>query len=336
MNVLVTGGAGYIGSHACLELLQAGHEVIVVDNLVNSKRESLDRVQEITGKTLGFHEVDILDKTSLTSIFGQYSIDVVIHFAGFKAVGESVQLPLVYYRNNVMGTITLCEVMQQHHVHSMIFSSSCTVYGDPKTIPVKEDSPQIPTNPYGRSKLVVEDILNDLYKANKEWDIICLRYFNPIGAHPSKRIGEDPTGIPNNLLPYISQVAVGKLNELSVFGNEYPTDDGTAIRDYIHVVDLAIGHVKALEFLETNPGFAAYNLGTGKGCSVLEMIETFEMASGKKIPYKITKPRPGDAAITYADPSLAQEKLNWSAKLNLVDMCTDTWGWQEANPDGYD
>ena len=335
MKILVTGGAGYIGSHTCVELLQAGHDVIVVDNLVNSKEEALKRVQKITGKQLAFHKVDLLDKKGLNSVFEKSAIDAVIHFAGLKAVGESVSIPLRYYHNNITGTLILCEIMERHKVKNLVFSSSATVYGNPHKVPIKEDFPISATNPYGRSKLMIEEILRDLHCADESWNIALLRYFNPVGAHESGQIGEDPNGIPNNLMPYITQVAIGKLSELSVFGNDYPTPDGTGIRDYIHVVDLAVGHIKALEKLTSNPGVVIYNLGTGQGYSVLEVVSAFEQASGKKIPYKIVKRRPGDIASCYADTSKAERELNWSARRGLSEMCRDSWRWQSSNPDGY-
>lgn len=336
MKILVTGGAGYIGSHTCLELLRNGYEVVVVDNLSNSKEKSLKRVQELTGKTLTFHQVDLLDEESLDSVFVRSSVDAVIHFAGLKAVGESVTIPLSYYHNNITGTLILCKVMGKHNVKNIVFSSSATVYGDPHKVPITEDFPLSATNPYGRTKLMIEEILRDLHIADKDWNIALLRYFNPVGAHNSGRIGEDPNGIPNNLLPYISQVAVRKLSELSVFGNDYPTPDGTGVRDYIHVVDLALGHLKALEKLTSNPGAVTYNLGTGQGYSVLEMVSAFEKASSRKVPYKIVERRPGDIASCYADPSLAREELGWEAKRGIDEMCTDAWKWQSANPDGYE
>ncbi len=335
MKILVTGGAGYIGSHTCIELLQAGHEVVVVDNLVNSKEESLKRVQELTGETLAFHKVDLLNKRELDDVFHKSSIDAVIHFAGLKAVGESVSIPLHYYHNNVTGTLILCDVMQKYKVKNLVFSSSATVYGDPDKVPINENFPLSATNPYGRSKLMIEEILRDLYSAEPSWNIAILRYFNPVGAHSSGRIGEDPNGIPNNLMPFISRVAVGRLSELPVFGNDYPTQDGTGIRDYIHVMDLANGHLKALEKLSSNPGTVTYNLGTGRGYSVLEVVSSFEQTSEKKIPYKIMGRRPGDAAICYADPSKAERELNWSAKMDLNEMCADVWRWQSNNPNGY-
>ncbi len=335
MSVLVTGGAGYIGSHCCVELLDAGYDVVVVDNLANSKKEALNRVEKITGKSLHFHKVDLLDREGLDEVFSQYDIESVIHFAGLKAVGESVEKPLYYYYNNVTGTIRLCEVMNDHGVKDIVFSSSATVYGDPHEVPITEDFPLQPTNPYGHSKRMVEQVLSDVYQADTSWNVILLRYFNPVGAHESGRIGEDPTGIPNNLMPYISQVAVGKLDELKVFGDDYPTRDGTGVRDYIHVVDLCVGHLDALEKLKENPGVETYNLGTGEGYSVLEMIDAFKEASGKDIPYTITDRRPGDIAECYADPSKAEKDLGWTAERGIAEMCRDTWNWQSKNPKGY-
>lgn len=335
MSILVTGGAGYIGSHTCVELLNAGYDVVVADNLSNSKYESLSRVMEITGKTLKFYEVDILDKAGLEKIFAENSIEAVIHFAGLKAVGESVRLPLYYYHNNLTGTIILCEVMNQFHVKKLVFSSSATVYGVPERMPIREDFPLGATNPYGRTKLMIEDMLRDLYLSDTEWSISLLRYFNPIGAHESGRIGEDPNGIPNNLMPYITQVAVGKLKELSVFGSDYPTPDGTGVRDYIHVVDLAKGHLKALEKIVSTTGIDTYNLGTGTGYSVLEMVAAFEKASGKKVPYRISERRPGDVASCYADPAKAKNELGWTAEKGIEEMCSDSWRWQKNNPNGY-
>ena len=336
MKVLVTGGAGYIGSHTCVELLQAGYEVVVVDNLSNSKEEALRRVQEISGKQLDFYKVDLLDKPALSQVFDRVDFDTVIHFAGLKAVGESVSIPLKYYQNNVTGTLNLCQVMGAHGVKNIVFSSSATVYGDPHTVPVVEDFPLSATNPYGRSKLMIEDILRDLYVADPSWNIALLRYFNPVGAHPSGRIGEDPNGIPNNLMPYIAQVAVGKLPRLRVFGDDYPTPDGTGVRDYIHVVDLALGHLKAVEKLASNPGIVTYNLGTGRGYSVLEVLHAFERAAGKEIPYEVVDRRPGDVATTYADPGQAERELDWKTELGLEAMCADVWRWQSNNPQGYE
>jgi UDP-glucose 4-epimerase len=337
MHIIVTGGAGYIGSHTCLELLNSGHEVTVIDNLCNSGREGLRRVEKLTGKKLGFFQVDLLDADALDTVFRQNAdAAAVIHFAGLKAVGESVDKPLLYYHNNLTGTINLCQTMQRHGIKNMVFSSSATVYGDPASVPITEDFPLLAcTNPYGRTKAMIEDILRDLHIADGEWNISLLRYFNPVGAHESGEIGEDPNGLPNNLMPYISQVAVGRLEQLSVFGNDYPTPDGTGVRDYIHVVDLAKGHLCALEKLAEKPGVVTYNLGTGQGYSVLEMIRAFEKASGKKVPYTITPRRHGDIAQCYADPSLAAQELGWKAEKGLDAMCADTWNWQSKNPDGY-
>jgi len=335
MKILVTGGAGYIGSHTCLALLQAGHDVVVVDNLSNSKEESLRRTREIAGKDLEFHRVDLLDREALNGVFSGAAIEAVIHFAGLKAVGESVRIPLSYYHNNITGTIILCEVMGAHRVRNLVFSSSATVYGDPATVPIREDFPLGATNPYGRTKLMIEEILRDWQASDSSINIALLRYFNPVGAHESGRIGEDPNGIPNNLLPFISQVAVGKLPFLRVFGGDYPTPDGTGVRDYIHVVDLAAGHLQALEKLTTDPGVVTYNLGTGRGYSVLEMVAAFEKAAGKKIPYRVVERRPGDIAACYADPSLARRELGWSAGRDVEEMCADSWRWQSGNPNGY-
>ncbi len=335
MKVLVTGGAGYIGSHTVLELLNAGHDVCVVDNLSNSSEESLRRVSELTGKAVDFRNVDILDKASLTDVVKGAGFDSVIHFAALKAVGESVAQPLRYYQNNITGTLVLCEVMQEQGVKSIVFSSSATVYGDPHTVPITEDFPLQATNPYGRTKLMMEYILTDLHVADPSFSVALLRYFNPIGSHESGRIGEDPAGIPNNLLPFVAQVAVGRREKVSVFGDDYPTPDGTGVRDYIHVVDLAIGHLKALEKLEASPGVLTCNLGTGRGYSVLEVIKAFEKASGKPVPYKLVARRPGDIAECYADPAYALEQLGWKADRGLDDMCRDAWNWQSQNPNGY-
>lgn len=335
MAILTTGGAGYIGSHTCVELLKAGYDVVVVDNLSNSKEESLKRVEEITGRSVKFYQVDLLDYDKLEKVFVENEIDAVIHFAGLKAVGESVQIPLKYYHNNITGSINLCDLMQKYSVKNLVFSSSATVYGDPHKVPITEDFPLHATNPYGRTKLMLEEIFNDLYLADNSWNIALLRYFNPIGAHHSGLIGEDPNDIPNNLLPYISQVAIGKLKELSVFGNDYPTPDGTGVRDYIHVVDLANGHLKALGKLNENPGIVTYNLGTGKGYSVLDMINAFKDVSGIEIPYKIVDRRSGDIAACYADPTKSNGELNWFAKRGIKEMCADTWHWQQQNPEGY-
>jgi UDP-glucose 4-epimerase len=336
MTILVTGGAGYIGSHTCLELLNEDFEVVVVDNLSNSSAESLRRVQKITGKTLAFHKIDLLDKAAMEELFLQYRFDAVIHFAGLKAVGESVTIPLRYYHNNITGTIILCELMAKYNVKNIVFSSSATVYGDPHAVPITEDFPISATNPYGKTKLFIEEILKDLYQSDNKWNITLLRYFNPIGAHESGEIGEDPKGIPNNLLPFISQVAVGKLEELLVFGNDYPTSDGTGVRDYIHVVDLALGHIRALEKLIGQTGVHIYNLGTGQGYSVLDMITAFEKASGRKINYRIVDRRAGDIAECYADPSKAEKELGWKATRGINEMCSDSWRWQSQNPDGFD
>ncbi|KEZ87803.1 MULTISPECIES: UDP-glucose 4-epimerase GalE [Lacrimispora] len=337
MRILVTGGAGYIGSHTCIELLEQGHEVIVVDNLCNSSRVSLDRVETITGKKVTFYEADLLDRKALDEIFEHESIDAVIHFAGLKAVGESVAKPLEYYHNNITGTLILCDVMREHKVKNIIFSSSATVYGDPAFVPITEECPKGEiTNPYGQTKGMLEQILTDLHTADPEWNVIILRYFNPVGAHKSGLIGEDPAGIPNNLTPYITQVAVGKLKEVGVFGNDYDTPDGTGVRDYIHVVDLALGHVKALEKMASSePLVRIYNLGTGQGFSVLQMIEAFSKACGKTIPYSIKPRRPGDIAECYADAALAKKELGWEAERGIDEMCEDSWRWQSGNPNGY-
>lgn len=336
MAILVTGGAGYIGSHTCVELLNAGYDVVVVDNLYNSCEEALKRVQKITGKTLTFYKADILDKEALTEIFKKESIDSVIHFAGLKAVGESVAKPLEYYHNNITGTLNLCDVMRSFGVKNIVFSSSATVYGSPAFVPITEQCPKgTCTNPYGWTKWMIEQMLTDLHTADSEWNVILLRYFNPIGAHKSGLIGENPKGIPNNLVPYITQVAVGKLAKLGVFGDDYDTHDGTGVRDYIHVVDLALGHVRAIEKLEQKKGVLTYNLGTGNGYSVLDIVKAFEKACGKEIPYEIKPRRAGDIAACYADPSLAKEELGWVAGKTLDDMCEDSWRWQKNNPEGY-
>lgn len=335
MNILVTGGAGYIGSHTCVELLRAGYSVIVVDNLSNSKEESLRRVQELSGRGLEFYRADLRDKPALEAIFARQPVEAVIHFAGLKSVGESVSMPLAYYHNNVTGTLTLCEVMQEYGVKRLVFSSSCTVYGEAPSVPIREDFPRSATNPYGRSKLMIEEILSDLYHSDNEWRIALLRYFNPVGAHPSGRMGEDPRGVPNNLMPYIAQVAVGRLPELRVFGEDYPTRDGTGVRDYIHVVDLAIGHLAALRKLGEATGVFVYNLGTGHGYTVLEVVAAFERACGRKIPYRIVARRAGDVAEAYADASKALRELGWRAQRGLDEMCADVWRWQSLNPNGY-
>ena len=335
MAVLVTGGAGYIGSHTCVELLNSDFEVVVLDNLSNASSESLQRVQSITGKTLTFIEGDIRDRALLDQIFSEHSIETVVHFAGLKAVGESTEIPLAYYDNNVAGTVTLCEAMAAADVKNIVFSSSATVYGDPAEVPIQEHFPLSATNPYGRSKLMIEDILRDLFASDSQWNMALLRYFNPVGAHSSGRIGEDPNGIPNNLMPFITQVAIGKRDQLSVFGNDYDTPDGTGVRDYIHVVDLAIGHVRAIEKLRQNPGCVAYNLGTGQGYSVLQMVEAFQKVNSVEVPYQIVARRPGDIACCYADPGFAQQELNWQAEFSLDEMMRDSWNWQSANPKGY-
>lgn len=334
MKVLVTGGTGFIGSHTCVELINNGHEVVIVDNLSNSNREVLNRIAKITGSRPKFYKDDLLDKEALKSIFDENKIDAVIHFAGYKAVGESVEKPLLYYQNNVVGTLNLLEQMQDHQVKRLVFSSSATVYGDPTVVPITENSALHPTNPYGNTKLVIEDILNDVAKSDSQWQVVLLRYFNPIGAHPSGLIGETPNGIPNNLLPYIAQVATGQRDMLRVWGNDYPTIDGTGVRDYIHVVDLAIGHLKALKFAETNQGVHAVNLGRGVGYSVLEVVQAFEKATGKKIPYQIMERRPGDIATCYADTKKARELLGFEAIRDIDEMCTDLWYFSENNPDG--
>ncbi len=335
MTILVTGGAGYIGSHTVVELLEQGEEVVIVDNLCNSHPASVDRIEKICSKRPDFYQVDVCNKSSLAEVFAKYKFKSVIHFAGLKAVGESTTIPLHYYQNNVAGTLTLCEVMAEYNVKNLVFSSSATVYGDPHTVPILENFPTGATNPYGRSKLIVEEILGDLYQSDNSWNIALLRYFNPVGAHSSGLIGEDPNGIPNNLVPYITQVAVGRLTQLSVFGDDYNTPDGTGVRDYIHVVDLAKGHLKALDKLAENAGLVTYNLGTGQGYSVLEMLKAFEKVSGKTIAYKIVPRRPGDIASCYSDPSLAKQELNWQAELDLSDMAEDSWHWQQSNPNGF-
>ena len=334
MAVLITGGAGFIGSHTCVELLEAGREIVVLDNFSNSKPEALKRIQQITGKDFKFYEADLLDICGIERVFQQNEIDSVIHFAGLKAVGESCHIPLQYYHNNLTGTLLLCQVMEKHNCKKIVFSSSATVYGMHNTVPFREDMPLSATNPYGQTKLMIEQILTDLYRADPEWSVALLRYFNPIGAHKSGLLGEDPNGIPNNLLPYISQVATGKLKELSVFGNDYDTPDGTGVRDYIHVVDLAQGHLAALDYIAGHTGVEAINLGTGKGYSVLDVLHAFEEACGKKLPYRIAPRRPGDIATCYADPSKAKQLLNWEAKRTLADMCADGWNFSKNNPNG--
>ncbi|MDO4519334.1 MAG: UDP-glucose 4-epimerase GalE [Eubacteriales bacterium] len=336
MKILVTGGAGYIGSHTCVELLNEGYEVVVVDNLYNASEESLRRVQKITGKTLTFYEADLLDQPAIDAIFDKENIDAVIHFAGYKAVGESVAKPIEYYHNNMTGTLLLCDSMRKHNVKNIIFSSSATVYGDPAIIPITEDCPKKqPTNPYGSTKTMLEQVLMDIHTADPEWNVILLRYFNPIGAHKSGMIGEDPKGIPNNLLPYVAQVAIGKLPSIGVFGNDYDTVDGTGVRDYIHVVDLAKGHVKALAKFNEEKTVRIYNLGTGNGYSVLQVIKAFGKACGKKLPYVIKERRPGDIATCYCAPEKAKKELGWVAEYGIEEMCEDSWRWQSQNPNGY-
>ena len=335
MKILVTGGAGYIGSHTCLLLLEAGYEIIILDNFSNASKESIRRVEAITGKEMEVVEGDICDELCLRGIFSANRIDAVIHFAGLKAVGESVEEPLRYYENNVCGTVQLCEVMAEYGCRSIVFSSSATVYGDPHSVPIREDFPLKATNPYGRSKLMVEEILRDIYLSDPEWRIVLLRYFNPVGAHKSGMIGEDPNGIPNNLMPFIAQTAVGKREKLYIFGDDYNTPDGTGVRDYIHVVDLAQGHLNALEKIDALDGVLTVNLGTGRGYSVLEMVHAFEKASGRNVPYEIAPRRSGDIAQCYADPSYAKEVLGWEARYGVDEMCEDTWRWQHQNPNGY-
>jgi len=335
MAVLVTGGSGYIGSHTCVELLNAGYDIVVVDNLHNSRVESLRRVREITGRAFKFYEVDLLDQEELDKVFLYNHIEAVIHFAGLKAVGESVHLPLWYYHNNITGTLNLCKVMQKYGVKRMVFSSSATVYGTSGQVPIPEDAPLQATNPYGRTKLMIEEILRDLHTSDPLWSIAILRYFNPIGSHESGRIGEDPSGIPSNLMPYITQVAVGRLKELQVFGSDYPTMDGTGVRDYIHAVDLAKGHLKALDKVMAESGVDAYNLGTGRGYSVLELVAAFERVTGRSVPYKFAARRAGDIAVCYADVSKAKRELGWAAEKGIEDMCIDGWRWQSSNPNGY-
>ena len=337
MAILVTGGAGYIGSHTVVELQNAGYDVVVLDNLSNASEKALDRVSKITGKPVKFYKADILDRDALNDIFDKETIESCIHFAGLKAVGESVVKPWEYYENNIAGTLTLVDVMRKHNVKNIIFSSSATVYGDPAQIPITEECPKGQcTNPYGWTKSMLEQVLTDIQKADPEWNVMLLRYFNPIGAHKSGTIGENPNGIPNNLMPYITQVAVGKLKELGVFGNDYDTPDGTGVRDYIHVVDLAKGHVKALKKIEENPGLAIYNLGTGMGCSVLDIVKNFEAATGVKIPYVIKPRRAGDIATCYCDASKAEKVLGWKAENGIREMCEDSWRWQSNNPQGYE
>ncbi len=336
MPILVTGGAGYIGSHTCVELLNAGYEVIVVDNFSNSKPEVLERIKQITGKSVTFYQVDLIDSQGLERVFAEQTIDAVIHFAGLKAVGESVSIPLTYYHNNITGTLVLCEVMKKFNVKKLVFSSSATVYGTPKRVPITEKFPSSAVNPYGRTKLMVEEILRDVHVADLTWGIALLRYFNPIGAHESGLIGEDPSGIPNNLMPFITQVAVGKQEKLKIFGNDYETHDGTGVRDYVHVVDLAKGHLKALEKLTTTKEVITYNLGTGVGYSVLDVVREFEKATRKAISYEFSSRRQGDVAECYADATKAAKELGWRAEKGLLEMCRDSWQWQNKNPNGYE
>lgn len=335
MKILVTGGAGYIGSHTCVQLLERGDEIVVLDNLDNSCEESLNRVRKITGKDLTFCKVDLLDYEATENVFKEHKFDAVIHFAGLKAVGESVRMPLRYYHNNITGTLHLCDIMNKYGVKKLVFSSSATVYGDPHTVPIKEDFPLSCTNPYGQTKLDIEYILKDLCVSDPEWSVVLLRYFNPVGAHESGLIGEDPNGIPNNLMPYISQVAIGKLECLSVYGSDYDTKDGTGVRDYIHVVDLAEGHLRAIDKIKNDTGVYVYNLGTGNGYSVLDMVKAFSKACGKDVKYKLVDRRPGDVASCYADPTKAREELGFVTKHNLDDMCRDLWNWQTKNPNGF-
>ena len=336
MRILVTGGAGYIGSHTCVELLNAGYEVVIVDNLYNASPKAVERVQQITGKSVVFYEADIRDKEAMGNIFDQEKVDAVIHFAGLKAVGESVAKPMEYYENNLAGTLNLCQVMKEHQVKNIIFSSSATVYGDPAFVPITEDCPKgTCTNPYGWTKWMLEQILTDIQKSDPQWNVILLRYFNPIGAHKSGLLGEDPKGIPNNLLPYVAQVAIGKLECVGVFGDDYDTPDGTGVRDYIHVVDLAKGHVKAIEKLKDKEGVSIYNLGTGNGYSVLQVIHAFEKACGHPLKYRIKPRRAGDIASCYCDPTKAKEELGWEAEYGIEEMCQDSWRWQSKNPNGY-
>lgn len=336
MNILVTGGAGYIGSHTCVELLNEGYDIVVVDNLDNSNIKSIETIKRITGKDFKFYEYDMLDRERMEEVFANNKIDAVIHFAGLKAVGESTRIPLRYYHNNITGTLILMELMEKYDVNNIVFSSSATVYGMPKTVPITEDFPLSTTNPYGSTKLMIENILTDVQKANPKLSVTLLRYFNPIGAHKSGDLGEDPKGIPNNLLPYVAQVAVGKLEKVHVFGNDYPTVDGTGVRDYIHVVDLSLGHLKAIEHCSEKPGVHIYNLGTGNGYSVLQIIEAFSKACGKELPYQIDPRRPGDIAECYADPTKAKNELDWTAKRGIAEMCEDSWRWQSTHPNGFD
>ena len=332
--ILVTGGAGFIGSHTCVELLDAGYDIALIDNFSNSKPESLNRIRKITGKDFKFYEADLLDREAVEKIFDENDIEAVIHFAGLKAVGESVSIPIRYYHNNITSTLILCDVMKEHGVKKLVFSSSATVYGNPHTVPIKEDFPLSTTNPYGSTKLMIEGILRDIYVSDNEWSIALLRYFNPIGAHKSGLIGEDPNGIPNNLVPYVAQVALGKLEKLNVFGDDYDTKDGTGVRDFIHVVDLSLGHLKALEKVMATTGVDAYNLGTGNGYSVLDIVNAYEKASGQKVNYVIAPRRPGDIAECYADPSKSKKELGWEATMGVEEMCADSWNFTKNNPNG--
>lgn len=334
-KILVTGGAGFIASHTNVELLQVGYDVVVIDNLANSSKESIRRVEKLTGRQITFYEEDLLNLSAVDEIFAKEKIDAVIHFAGLKAVGESCRIPLKYFDNNITGTLNLLKVMEKYSVKSLVFSSSATVYGKPETVPIKEEFPLSVSNPYGRTKLIIEDMLRDIYKSDNSWNFALLRYFNPIGAHESGEIGEDPNGIPNNLVPYVAKVAIGELDCINVFGDDYDTHDGTGVRDYIHVVDLAVGHIKALEKLETKPGLVVYNLGTGMGYSVLDIIHSYEKVCGKKLPYRIVERRPGDIDVCYADSSKAKIELGWEAKYGIEKMCEDSWRWQTKNPKGY-
>ncbi|MDU6115843.1 MAG: UDP-glucose 4-epimerase GalE [Paeniclostridium sordellii] len=335
MSVLVTGGVGYIGSHTAIELIEAGRDVVIVDNLSNSNEIVIDRIEELTGVRPKFYQLDVQDREKLDTVFKENNIDSVVHFAASKAVGESVEKPLEYYSNNLINTLVLLETMREYSVKNFVFSSSATVYGDPETCPILEDFPLSATNPYGRTKLMIEDMLRDICKADKSLNVAILRYFNPVGAHKSGKIGEDPNGIPNNLMPYITKVAIGQLKELSIFGNDYDTSDGTGVRDYIHVVDLANGHVKALNKLDEHPGLVTYNLGTGNGYSVLDVVNSFSKASNREIPYKVVDRRAGDVAMYYANPDKAKLELGWEAKYGLDEMCEDSWRWQSLNPNGY-
>ena len=334
MRILVTGGTGYIGSHTCVELLEKGYEVVIIDNLYNSSKSVVKKIKEITSKEFNFYEIDLLDKEALNHVFEKEQVNAVIHFAGYKAVGESVEKPLEYYQNNLVGTINLCEIMRKHNVFNLVFSSSATVYGDPHTVPISEDFPLTTKSPYGSTKLMIETILSDIAYADKHWSIVALRYFNPIGAHKSGLIGDIPTGIPNNLTPYIAQVATGKLEYLRVWGNDYETIDGTGVRDYIHVVDLALGHISAIEFANENNGIEFINLGTGKGYSVLEVLHAFEKACGKELEYRIMERREGDIALSYADTKKAQALLHWKAERDIDEMCQDLWNFSSKNPNG--